>query len=417
MSNDNQHGELWEQRFNAYLKQQRYSPKTIRPYMAASRRFIKYLVQHQSALEAVQPEVLAEHLRAGIEGFRQRYGHPPEDVRLYRHSLLRGIPLLLRLAQGDWPPKTFPSSPGEIFHHELYTGYAQWLVEIRGLAAATVARHSARAKQFLSWLEQRRVGDQIMNLSISDIDAYQEARAPQLQRPTRAGLACYLRSFLRYLHAQGWIARDLAPAVAGPTLYAFESIPSALKQNEVAQVLKVTRQDHSPIGLRDYAILLLLSAYGLRAGEVVTLCLEDVNWRHQHLRVHHWKTRTESLLPLLPSVGNAILDYLRRGRPATDARQIFIRAKAPYRPFLTGSSLHGPILSRLVKAGIHVQGRHGPHSFRHACAVNLLRAAVPLKAIGDILGHCKAFSTLTYLKLATDDLRAVGLEAPKEVKP
>jgi integrase len=111
------------------------------------------------------------------------------------------------------------------------------------------------------------------------------------------------------------------------------------------------------------------------------------------------------------------LEYLQQARPRTAAREVFVRIPAPHVPLRTGSSLYPLFQGLLRKAGITLEGKRGPHTFRHARAVSLLRAAVPLKAIGDILGHRSAASTRPYLKLATEDLRAVGLEVPKGVKP
>ena len=112
---------------------------------------------------------------------------------------------------------------------------------------------------------------------------------------------------------------------------------------------------------------------------------------------------------------SAILDYLQKGRPNTQAREIFIRTCAPYRAFQNGSCLHRLISLRLKAAGIEPQGRRGPHAFRHARAISMLQAAVPIKEIGDVLGLRSADSTNTYLELASADLRAVALEIPVEV--
>jgi integrase len=108
---------------------------------------------------------------------------------------------------------------------------------------------------------------------------------------------------------------------------------------------------------------------------------------------------------------------LQEARPQTTARAVFVRMPAPHVPLRTGSSLYTLIRRLLEKAGITLQGKRGPHTFRHARAVSLLRAAVPVKTIGDVLGHRSAASTRPYLKLATEDLRAVGLEVPQGVKP
>ena len=110
------------------------------------------------------------------------------------------------------------------------------------------------------------------------------------------------------------------------------------------------------------------------------------------------------------------MKYLQDSRPKTSYREMFIRARAPYRPFKRGSSLHHLVRHRLEAANVITTGKRGPHALRHARAVSMLRAAVAVKDIGDLLGHRAAGSTLVYLKLATEDLRAVALEIPTGVK-
>ena len=137
-----------------------------------------------------------------------------------------------------------------------------------------------------------------------------------------------------------------------------------------------------------------------------------MDWRADRFVVRHTKTGLQSVLPLVPAVGDALLAYLRRGRPVTDAREIFVHTKAPYRPFSRGSSLYLLVRLRLEAAAVSPAGTRGPHTFRHARAVSLLRASATTKMIGDLLGHRSAESTRPYLKLATDDLREVALEIP-----
>jgi len=158
--------------------------------------------------------------------------------------------------------------------------------------------------------------------------------------------------------------------------------------------------------------LRLLATYGLRAGEITHLQLDDIDWRADRFRVRHTKTGFQSDFPLLPSEGEALLAYLRRGRPRTDVREVFIRTRAPYRGFMSGSALYTPIRCRLDAAGVHPNGKRGPHTFRHARAVSLLRADVLPKTIGDVLGHRSAASLHAYLTLNTEELRAVALEIP-----
>jgi site-specific recombinase XerD len=167
-------------------------------------------------------------------------------------------------------------------------------------------------------------------MGIRDVDAYFEMRAPGLRRRSLKDVAERLRSLMRHLHRTGRTAVDLAPQIIAPMLYAYESIPSTLSSDQIATVLKSARTDQSPMGLRDYAILQLLSTYGLRVGEITHLRLEDIDWRAEILRIRHSKTSAHSLLPLMEPVGEALINYLRHGRPQTDAREIFIRSRAPY---------------------------------------------------------------------------------------
>jgi len=400
---------MWFAQFDVYLHQQGYRAKTVHRYRTVCRQFLQYLHERDIALEQVDPATLEVYLQAQSQRSAQRHGRAPRDTH---HLLNRGIPLLLRLVHGHWPPPTVPTSPQECFQQQVCESYAQWLARCRGLTPRTIALRQARAQKLLAWLGARGTPAPLSDLSVADLDAYLAAQAPTLRRSTRADLTCSLRDFLRYLYTHGLITHDLAPAVLSPTLYAFERLPAALTPEEVQALLEHARQDRTPIGVRNYAILLLLATYGLRAGEVVRLRLEDIDWRNECLHIRQSKTGRLSLLPLLPPVGEALLAYLREGRPPADAREVFLRGPAPIRPFCRGSSLYSIVARRLSKAGIHPAGKRGPHTFRHARAVSLLRAAVPLKAIGDLLGHTATASTTIYLKLATEDLREVGLEVP-----
>jgi integrase len=226
-----------------------------------------------------------------------------------------------------------------------------------------------------------------------------------------------LRDFLRHLHGSGRTATDLSGTVIGPRIYEHEDIPSALRPEELRRVLEVTRKDISPAGLRDYAILMLLATYGLRAAEIVRMHLEDVDWKRDLLHVRHSKTGTYSELPLLREPGEAVLRYLEKARPQSNHREVFLRIYAPHRPFKCGAIVSSITRARLRAAAITPEGRRGSRAFRHARAVSLLRSGVPLKVIGDVLGHTSAASTAEYLKLATEDLRTVGLELPRRVSP
>jgi site-specific recombinase XerD len=289
--------------------------------------------------------------------------------------------------------------------------------ELRGLATDTRQDRIARARELLEALGEGSEPELLKKLEVRDIDAYVSHRVAGLRRNSIKSLTGSLRVFLRYLHGSGRTARDLSTSVTSPVLYMYEGIPSALLPEDVQNVLDVTGRDRTVAGRRDYAILMLLATYGLRAGEITALRLGDIDWKKDILHVRHSKTGVSSKLPLLRAPGEALLTYLETARTRSAIREVFLCLHAPYRAFSSGSSLYNPIRKRLDAAGVRRTGKKGPHAFRHARAVSLLRAAVPLKAIGDILGHRSSLSTGAYLKLATEDLRSVALDIPTGVSP
>jgi site-specific recombinase XerD len=397
----------------AHLKNERYGRTVMRNYTAAVNRFLVYLERKQVAVESAQSSDVESYVTAlrFRRRYRKRHGRVSNGLRKLHRS---AIHMLLRLVHGRWPVLPPPNDEYESLHNEIVRGYDTWMSDLRGLAAETRYDCCAEADRFLKWL--RESAGKLAAVTVTDIDAYMQSRGASVRRTSLKGIATRLRSFLRHLHFARIIDRDLSTAVIGPTLYAYEGIPSALRAEDVQKVLKVTRRDHSAIGRRDYAILMLLSTYGLRAGEITSLRLEDIDWKHSRLHVRHSKTGAHSTLPLLSEPGEGILDYLRDGRPETGLRELFIRSRAPYRAFACGSSLYTLIGRRLAMAAVIPTGKKGPHAFRHARAVTLLRSKVPLKLIGDVLGHRSTRSTGAYLKLATEDLRSVALEIPAEVR-
>ena len=400
------HDELITELSNS-LTTQNYNPVVVANHRLYARAFLDYLAECNIQVETVTPQQVDQYFGYAVQDFEIQYGRPP-SARW--HMLPRtAIAKLLRLAQGNWPPDAEMIGPDDEHRHEICREYEAWLREERGLASASIAALMWEARNFLRWQFDRAGAASLETLSIVDIDLYMDMRAPGLRRKSLADVAERLRSVVRHLHRTGRIPTDLTPHIIGPMLYAYEDVPSTLERSQIAAVLATTQEDRSPRGLRDYAILQLLATYGLREGEICRLRLDDVDWRAESLRICHTKTNAYSYMPLMVTVGEALLDYLRLGRPQVEVREIFVRSCAPY---IAMTNLYGMIRGRLAAAGVVPAGKRGPHVFRHARAVEMLRASVPQKIIGDVLGHRSTESTNTYLQLATDDLRAVALEVP-----
>jgi integrase/recombinase XerD len=388
-----------------------YSPMVVHNYSRNADQFLSYLEGRKIALEQVTPEAVSKYLVLAVRRFRGRHGRAPAQDWI---SIPRsGIHGLLKLALKSWPPERIASTAGESLCQNVCNQYRTWLHEERGLARASIDALLWEARKFCTWHCGRADSVGFAGLSSRDIDAYFETLAPGLRRKSLKDVAERLRSFLRNLHRAGHIQADLASRVIAPSLYAYETIPSILSPDQIAAILQSAGKDRSPIGLRDYAILRLLATYGLRAGEIARLQLSDVDWHAETLSIHHTKTGSRTLLPLMDHVGDALLQYLRHGRPKTAAvRTIFIRTRAPYER-VSSTGIYSGVRRRMEAAGVRPVGKRGPHLFRHARAVSMLRASIPRKVIGDVLGHRSTEATIPYLKLATEDLRSVALDVPE----
>ncbi len=388
------------------LTRQRYNRVAVHNYCRNAGYFLAYLAARKIALEAVTPADVTNYLRFAVRQFRKRHGRAP--ARYWVGIPRSGIHALLKLALKRWPPEPAATDAGERLCREVCDQYQTWLREERGLAKASVDALLWEARNICAWLIKHSNAS-FADLTVRDLDIYMDMRARGLRRKSLKDVAERLRSLLKHLHRTGRIAVDLSQHIIAPLLYAYEGIPSALSSDQISIVLEFVRKDRSPMGLRDHAILQLLAVYGLRAGEIIRLRLEDVDWRGDVLHIRRSKTGDRSRLPLFETVGEALIDYLRHGRPETDVREIFVRTRAPYVPMVR---IYNEVSRRLEAAGITPSGKRGPHIFRHARAVSLLRASVPRKLIGDVLGHRSTESTIPYLKLATEDLRAIALEIP-----
>lgn len=412
MSEKFQESTVLLEQFKRHLSTKKYHPRVIRRYCLVTERYLLYLEQERIQATLAQPQDIEKYLNRELKLFHQHHARAPLSQHRWKRSHTTGIYEFMRMTNGEWPPAPSATTPVERFIQRLCKQYTQWLADERASAATTIWGLAEEAQRFLSWYLGRSDSECLLVLQVADIDAYLQERSVHLRRPSRKSVYQRLRCFLRFAHFKGHTVRDFAPCVISPTLYAFESIPSALTSQDICTVLQETHKDTNSRGLRDYAILLLLSTFGLRAGEITQMQLGDIDWRANRISVRHTKTGAQSFLPLLPRVGEALLEYLQRGRPETDVREIFIRCHAPYKGFESGSSLYSTIRRRIEAAGVHPKGKCGPHSFRHARAVSLLRADVAPKVIGDLLGHRTASSITAYLKLQTEDLRSIALEIP-----
>ena len=285
--------------------------------------------------------------------------------------------------------------------------YADHLREVRGFAASTVSSHQRTAQCFFRHLEETGVA--LRTIRTSDIESYIAKAGTRLSRASLQHEVGALRGFLRFLIMDDRTPAGLDRQIDTPRLYRLEQLPRALSWETVRTLLQSIDRT-SPMGLRDYAMFLLIATYGLRASEVVPISLEDIRWRQRILRIHQRKTSSPLELPLTNEVMAALIKHLKRTPPPAPYRRVFLRMRAPM-GILKPTAVTEAFQALVRKSGLSIPYQ-GPHCLRHSYAVHLLKSGTPLKTIGDILGHRTAESTSMYLRLATGDLREVALAVP-----
>ena len=295
---------------------------------------------------------------------------------------------------------------------EAVPSFFGYLVEERGLRPASICQYRHHLDRFESYLVRIGVRS-ISEVSPTILSAYIVERAGAgLAKSTVRDGAGVLRVFLRYAHREGVLGTDLSDAVGWPQVYRLSNIPRSISWDDVNRVLaSVDRRTKA--GRRDYAILLLLVTYGLRGREVAALTLDDIDWKNDRLRIPERKAGHSTAFPLSVVVGEAILDYLRHGRPETPDRHVFFRAVAPRRP-IGAAAVSSLCRAYLLRAGVEVP-RRGSHTLRHSAVQRLVDADFPLKTIGDFVGHRSTSSTEVYAKVAVEGLREVALGDGEEV--
>ena len=380
----------------AALLAQGYAPRSsvnLLRLMAHLSRWLEAQAIEPKELDSERIEEFLEHRRAA--GYTERLSP-------------RGLKPILRYLRCSGAIPTPLPIPADLPAVEVLLGeYENYLTQERALAPVTLPAYLHIARQFLS-VKRGKKRLVLHRLRALDITSF-------ILRESSSGSVNYakkrvtvLRSLLRYLHVRGDLAADLTtavPAVAGRRLV---GLPKGLLPEEVRRLLQCCDR-RSSVGRRNFAVLLLMVRLGVRASEVANLRLEDLHWRRGEL-VIRGKRRREDRLPLPADVGDALVSYLKRGRPRTAARQLFLRVRAP----------HGEVNPSAVKAIVREAGRRiglvplGAHRLRHSAATQMLQNGASLSQIAQVLRHQRLDTTAIYAKVDRKRLRDLGRPWPGE---
>jgi integrase/recombinase XerD len=375
---------------------QGYAQSSIHRQVLLAAGFSRWLQQRGVALRHVNSDHLSQYLRCRARRLRPHVG----DAAAFRQLLdfLRGEGLIAAEKIAARRPTAVECCTRE---------YADYLSDVRAVARATIIAYVPFVRGFLT----DRFGTgrvRLTRLSAGDVVRFVQHQSPHLGLQRAKLLTTALRSFLRYARYRGGVTLDLAAAVPTVANWSMPSIPRAIGESQIRQLL-ASIDRHSAIGRRDYAIILLLARLGLRSGEVTFLELEDIDWNAGQVSVRG-KGDRQTALPLPADVGAAIADYLHHGRPRSTTRRVFLCSEAPIRGFAQRGV--GSIIRRaLQRAGIQAPTK-GAHQFRHALATQMLRHGASLTEIGGVLRHRNPQTTTIYAKVDLTALRTLALPWP-----
>jgi len=370
--------------FAQCLREQGYAPWTLQDKLHVVARLSGWLAEHQLPVGALDEQCVCGFLHEFHRLERRRSHGDPTTLR----DLLRQLS-----DAGVLPQPTVVAEDGP--QTEILQAFRRALIQERGLAMTTVDTYVAVAMRFLAACVGTARVDPAA-LQAHDVIAFVRAEAHRLSPKPAQLMVSALRGFLRFLHQHGRIAVDLSASVPTVADWRCSGVPKYLPVEQVETLLASCDQ-RTIGGQRDYAVLLLLARLGLRAGEVVHLRLEDIDWTEGLLTVcgkgGRWRR-----LPLPVDVGEAIAGYLRSGRPPCATRRVFVRLRAPHTGFAASVAIDGIVSRALTRAGLQPPLR-GAHLLRHSLATTMLRRGASLAEIGQLLGHQLLQTTEIYAKV------------------
>jgi integrase/recombinase XerD len=312
---------------------------------------------------------------------------------------------MMGLNPPTWRVPQPPSPPASALLQE----YADHLARHRGNPAVTVRKRLDHVGRLLEHLAGN--GKTWRTMALTDIDGFLMECAQRFARSSVADRAGSIRSFSRFLLVTGRISIALADSVIAPAQLKFERPHRALPWADVRRLLRAVDKSAAG-GLRDYALLLMMSTYGLGAGEAIRLKFEDIDWVAGTIKLVRPKTGVAFTLPMLSAVAEALAIYLRDGRPRnTPTRHVFIQMKTPFGPLSCSSPVRHILIKHAKAAGLNAPYL-GSHVLRFSNAARQVDLGIHPRVLSDLLGHRDSESISAYVRIATETLRDISLPVP-----
>lgn len=389
--------EVITERLKQLLQENNYSPATIRFYEREWNKIQTFLQETHGSTEY--------NMERGLDYLEKQYGFVTKcnygTLSQQRVQLLRVVHMLEDYRLHQVLTRRYYASKNPIilntYYSNIFTDYKNNLISSQ-LSKVTVDHYIKISKTFIDYLQQLKV-ESIKDITMDICNSYLKTLAG-LSFRTIEQQVCGIRHFLRFLYSSNLIINDYAEKIHMPVVSKNAKIPSTWKLDELKAILSVIDRN-SPIGKRDYAMILLACVLGLRVGDIKLLRFENFNWEDKQISIIQHKTRKPLSLPIPDSVGWAIIDYIKNGRPQYyETDYIFLKHMPPFDPIGDDNHMHQQLVKYMRKAGIsHYRNRRcGFHSLRHSAGSILLEMEVSLPIITNILGHSDSNVTAIYLK-------------------
>jgi integrase/recombinase XerD len=390
-------------RFAAYLKVKGYSKHRATEILGKCCLFNTYLIDRGITFKKIDLSLIEPFLDDHLASFRTT--SRSYCARNNTRGMLKKLFSYLVEAEGL---KLKKPKPATTIYSWMLDPYLRYLREECQFCESTIHQSRVRLCAFLEGLGEKVTRKHMKLLRAEGLDTYIKRHCKESPDNLRR-LVGTLRRFLRFCARQGYTSTDLSGVIPSIPSYRYTGLPKGMEDSELQRILNTIPQSTAS-GSRDYAVMIMMMAYGIRAKSVAELPLEDICWPRSTIRIRAQKGGKEVIVPLLDAVGEAILGYLHH-RPEGPFRKVFLSVKAPFRP-LNSCAISKIVCSYMKKAGVKKIGS-GSGTLRHSWAIRALAQDSPMKCIADVLGHRCLDTTFIYAKADLKTLRQVVMPWPE----
>lgn len=388
-----------------YLRSIRRSEHTIRKYLSAWKKLKIYMTSRRLKIytgKIGEAFLLSELGKYKYESLPISKKHFVSKIEALVDFQKTGRVLL---GQRVKPSRQFSGAIGKAM-----MDFIDFRTRFYSLSKATICNYEIYLHSFLCFLNLRGIRT-VGKIVLQDILQFINQLNPSKPAARHVSLSV-LRKYIQYLFENRFIIEDYSKKIPSDNFKQQSKLPSTFSEDEIDQFVKAIDRG-SPKGKRDYAIFLLALKLGMRASDITSLQFENISWSTNEFIFEQQKTGKGITLPILPEVGNAIIDYLKYGRPVSKESHCFLQIVFPYNKMVP-HDVGNCVRFYLKRTGINVRNRkHGPHAIRHSFAAGLLKEATPLPVISEALGHSTSMSTMFYLRIDVSSLKQCALEVPE----